>query len=102
VPEGALPIPDIEEDGRMTRKGGESADDAHLGWVRPVRHGRQGGVKVYVDAYTLREALRAAGFPERTPFKDLEVLRKTMAHGTRGRAQVLLIFRLRREGGGFE
>ncbi len=92
----------------MTRKGGESDQDVHVEWVQPVRHGREGGIRIYVDAYTLREALAAAGIPTDTPAEDLEVLRKTMAHGclpgcrkdhrhqfSRGRAQVLIVIRKR-------
>ncbi len=77
----------------VTREGGPADQDAHLEWVRPIRHGRQGGAKVYIDAWTLREALEAAGIDESTPIEDLEVMRKTMPHGNRNRAQVLLVFR---------
>jgi hypothetical protein len=49
------------------------------------RHGREGGFRLYVDAWTLRESLKAAGIPEDTPVEDLEVLRKTMTHGSKGR-----------------
>lgn len=93
----------------MTRKGGENADDVHGEWIRAARFAREGGLRVYVDAWTLREALEAAGIPTDTPVEDLEILRKTMAHGcrpgcrkdhehkfSRGRAEVLLVIRQRR------
>jgi hypothetical protein len=93
----------------VTRKGGESDADVHGEWVQPVRHGREGGLRIYVDAWTLRESLKAARIPEDTPVEDLEILRKTMSHGcrsgcrkdhehkySRGRAEVLIVIRKRK------
>jgi hypothetical protein len=74
--------------------GRTSDHDAHLEWVRPTRSGRQAGCWVYVDAYTLRQALGEAGLDAALKAEDLEVLRTTMPAGKRV-AQVLLKFRPR-------
>ncbi len=68
------------------------ADDARFEWVRPTRHGREAGCSVYIDTFTLREALRAAGIPEDTKPETLEVRRYVLKKGG-ATAQVLLKFR---------
>ena len=70
------------------------ADDAHLEPTSLTRSGREAGAWVYVDAWTLRAALEAAGIPVSTSTRELEATRHVL-EGHRSIAQVLLKIRRR-------
>ncbi len=79
----------------MARKSGENVgnEDAYLEPTSLTRSGREAGAWVYLDAHTLKTALREAHIPEDTPVGDLEVIRHVLRKGGKD-AQVILKIRV--------